>query len=44
MPDRDTVKTQSRDMRHDETWKLETKPREDRTRHTSTSVERLRQD
>jgi len=29
IPDRDTVKTQPRDMGHDETWKLETEPRED---------------
>jgi len=32
MPDRDTVKTQSRDMSHIETWKLETAAK---TRHTS---------
>ena len=27
-PDRYTVKTSSRDIRHDETWKLETEPRQ----------------
>ena len=29
VPDRYTVKTQSRDMRYDETWKLETEPGQD---------------
>jgi len=29
MPDRDVVKIQSQSMRHDETWKLETEPRQD---------------
>jgi len=36
MPDRDTVKTQSWDMRHDETWKLETRAK---TGHTSVETE-----
>ena len=38
VPDRETVKTQSWDMRHDETWKLETEPRQD------TQVSTLSQD
>ena len=33
--DRDTVKTQSWDMRHDETWKLETEPRRDMKNNVS---------
>jgi len=36
MPHRDTVKTQSRDTRHDETWKLETRAK---TTHTSVETE-----
>jgi len=36
MPDRNTVKTLSRDMRHDETWKLETRAK---TRHTNVETE-----
>ena len=38
MPDRDTHETQSQDMRHDETWKLKTDPRQD------IQVSRLSQD
>jgi len=36
MPDRDTAKTQSWDMKHDETWKLTT---EQDNRHTSVETE-----
>jgi len=46
MPDRETVKTQPRDLRHDETWKLETEPTKDiksetepRLRHGKTCLE-----
>jgi len=35
MPDRETVKTQPRDLRHDETWKLETQPTKDITSRQS---------
>jgi len=41
MSDRDTVKTQSRDMRHDETEKLETRAK---TRHTSVTWKTMSRD